>query len=166
MCSIKLYMTAIHREPTVVRRYLEWPLTRYTKLRVTHAPGMPGTFSLPPWVNDPDMHHDTCVTHVPWCMPGSLTRGFFLSRWRGKRSRPSRRMRNPQSYVSGKRPMVRNADFSAMNQMKRPQRTIYILIFVFHIPNCSTVYIGKTQIGDLHLSILCWILYILAVMRI
>ena len=26
-------------------------------------------------------------------------------RWRGKRSRHSRRMRNPQSYVSGKRPM-------------------------------------------------------------
>ena len=22
--------------------------------------------------NDPDMHHGTCVTHVPWCMPGSL----------------------------------------------------------------------------------------------
>ena len=21
------------------------------------------------------MHHDTCVTHVPWCMSGSLTRG-------------------------------------------------------------------------------------------
>ena len=21
------------------------------------------------------MHHDTCVTHVPWCMPGSLTCG-------------------------------------------------------------------------------------------
>ena len=26
-------------------------------------------------VNDPDMHHGTCVTHVPWCMSGSLTRG-------------------------------------------------------------------------------------------
>ena len=26
-------------------------------------------------VSDPDMHHDTCVTHVPWCMSGSLTRG-------------------------------------------------------------------------------------------
>ena len=22
----------------------------------------------------PGMHHDTCVTHVPWCMSGSLTR--------------------------------------------------------------------------------------------
>ena len=26
-------------------------------------------------VNDPDMHHATCVAHVPWCMSGSLTRG-------------------------------------------------------------------------------------------
>ena len=25
-------------------------------------------------VNDSDMHHGTCVTHVPWCMSGSLTR--------------------------------------------------------------------------------------------
>ena len=26
-----------------------------------------------PLVNDPDMHHGTCVTDVPWCMSGSLT---------------------------------------------------------------------------------------------
>ena len=25
-------------------------------------------------VSDPVMHHGTCVTHVPWCMSGSLTR--------------------------------------------------------------------------------------------
>ena len=28
-----------------------------------------------PLISDPDMHHHTCVTHVPWCMSGSLTRG-------------------------------------------------------------------------------------------
>ena len=28
-----------------------------------------------PLINDPDMHHGTCVRHVPWCMSGSLTRG-------------------------------------------------------------------------------------------
>ena len=28
-----------------------------------------------PLVSDPSMHHVTCVTHMPWCMPGSLTRG-------------------------------------------------------------------------------------------
>ena len=58
------------------------PLARYVILRVAHAPGMPGTFSPPPWVSDPDMHHGTCVMHVSWCMPGSLTSGFLWSRWR------------------------------------------------------------------------------------
>ena len=28
-----------------------------------------------PLVSDPDMHHGTCVMHVPWCMSGSLTCG-------------------------------------------------------------------------------------------
>ena len=46
------------------------------------------------------------VTHVPWCMPGSLTHGFLCRRWRGKRSRHSQRMRNPQFYVSGKWPIA------------------------------------------------------------
>ena len=35
----------------------------------------------PPRVNDPDMHHGKCVTHVPWCMSGLLTSGFLWSRW-------------------------------------------------------------------------------------
>ena len=71
------------------------PLTRYAKLRVAHAPGMPGTFTPPPRVSDPDTYHGTCVTHVPWCMTGSLTSGFLWSRRGGKRSRRSRRMHNP-----------------------------------------------------------------------
>ena len=54
----------------------------------------------PTRVSDPDMHHNTCVVHM------SLTSGFDWSRWRGKRSWHSRRMRNPQFYVSGKRPMT------------------------------------------------------------
>ena len=28
--------------------------------------------SAAPLVSDPGMHQGTCVTHVPWCMPGSL----------------------------------------------------------------------------------------------
>ena len=47
----------------------------------------------------------TCITAHAWCMPGSLTSRFLWSRWRRKRSRHSRLMRNPQFYVSGKRPM-------------------------------------------------------------
>ena len=96
-------------KPGVTRSFtsLVWPhlFHRYVKLRVAHAPGMPGTFSLPPRVSDPGMHQGTCVTHVLWCMSGSLTSGYLWSRWRGKRSRHSRRMRNPQFYVSGKRPI-------------------------------------------------------------
>ena len=32
-------------------------------------------FQMKPLVSDPGMHHGTCVTHVPWCMSGSLTCG-------------------------------------------------------------------------------------------
>ena len=65
-----------------------------------------GTFSPPPRVSDPDMHHGTRVVHVSWGMLGSLTSGFLWSRWRGKRSWHSRCIRNPQFCVSGKRPMT------------------------------------------------------------
>ena len=68
--------------------------------------GNPGNiFPAAACISDPDMHHGTCVTHVPWCMLGSLTSGFLWSGWRGKRSRHSRRMRNPQFCLSGKRPI-------------------------------------------------------------
>ena len=72
---------------------------------------MPGTFSPPPRVSDPDMHHGTCVTHVPWCMLGSLTSGFLWSRWREKRSQHSQRINNPQFQVSGNRPIHRSCSF-------------------------------------------------------
>ena len=62
-------------------------------MRVAHAPGIPGTFSRPPRVSDPDMHHGTCMAHVPWCMMGSLTSGFLWSWWRGKHSQHFRRKR-------------------------------------------------------------------------
>ena len=32
-------------------------------------------FQRKPIVSDPGMHYGTCVTHVPWCMSGSLTCG-------------------------------------------------------------------------------------------
>ena len=79
-------------------------LARHVKLRVAHAPG---TFYPPLWVSDPDMYHGTCVTHVPWYMPGSLTISFLWRRWRGKRSWHSRRMRNPQLYLYGKRSIIK-----------------------------------------------------------
>ena len=89
-----------------LRSNFNGPLARYVNLRVVHAPGMPGTFSPSPRVSDPYKHHGTCVAHVSWCMSGSLTRGFLLIQWRGKHSRHPRRMRKPQFYVLGKRPIV------------------------------------------------------------
>ena len=52
----------VKRDPIVL---CHGPLARYVYLRVAHAPGVPGTFSAPPRVSDPDMHHGTHVTHVP-----------------------------------------------------------------------------------------------------
>ena len=44
-----------------------------------------GRFSGQRWrVSDPNMHHGTCVAHVPWCIPGSLTSALLWSRWREK----------------------------------------------------------------------------------
>ena len=84
-----------------------WASCQIRKIAGAHAPGMPGTFSPSPQVSDPDMHHGTCVTHVPWCMPGSPTSGFIWNRRRGETipAFPAR-MRNLQFYVSGKRPMM------------------------------------------------------------
>ena len=58
----------------------------------------PPPTSKKPLLSDPGMHHGTCVTQVPWCMLG-----IGNPRWRGKLSRHSRRMRNTQLYVFGKR---------------------------------------------------------------
>ena len=84
----------------------EWASYQIRTIVVAHAPGMPGRFSQPPRVNDPDIHHGTCLTQVPWCMPGSLTSGCHWSGWRGKLSRHSRCTRNPHFNLSCERPMV------------------------------------------------------------
>ena len=79
------------------------PLARCVKLWVAHAPEMPGTFfphhrlQRKPLVNDPGMHHGTCVT--PWCMSGSLTCGG------GKTFPEFPAHAHPQFYVSGKSPI-------------------------------------------------------------
>ena len=86
--------------------YLTMGLFQTRKFADCACAGNAGSVSSPPRVSNPDMHHGTCVMHVPWCMPGSLSSGFPWGQWRGKRSRHLRCMRNPQFYVSGKRPMA------------------------------------------------------------
>ena len=57
------------------------PLTRYKKIAGCAYAGNAGNvfprrrFKRKPLVSDTGMHHGTCVTHVPWCMSGSLTCG-------------------------------------------------------------------------------------------
>ena len=83
------------------------PLTRYVKLRVAHGPGMLGTFFPSPTSKEtsskrprhPSRHvrHTRVVMHV----------GIANPRWRGKRTRHSRRVRNPQFYVLARGPLFR-----------------------------------------------------------
>ena len=92
-------------EPMLEYHWTIGPLARYVKLLVAHAPRMPGTFYPPATTVETaswrsrhasrHVRHARAVMHV----------GIATPRWRGKRSRHSRRMRNPQLYVSGKRPI-------------------------------------------------------------
>ena len=80
-------------------------MQRCVKVRVSHAPGMSGTFSPPPTSKETagyrsrlasrHVRHARALMHVMIANP----------RWRGIRSQHTRRMRNPHFNVSGKRPM-------------------------------------------------------------
>ena len=58
-----------------------WASYQIRKIAVCACAGNAGNvfphrrFRRKPLVSDPGMHHGTCVTHVPWCMSGSLTCG-------------------------------------------------------------------------------------------
>ena len=83
---------------------------------VAHAPGMPGTFSLPPTSKETasersrhasrHVRHACAVMHV----------GIAKPRWCGKRSRHFRCMQNPHFYLSCKRPIPRTLRTWWLNQ--------------------------------------------------
>ena len=58
-----------------------WASYQIRKIPVCACAGNAGNvfphrrFRRKPLVSEPGMHHGTCVTHVPWCMSGSLTCG-------------------------------------------------------------------------------------------
>ena len=81
---LNLWTISQHWKPNALMGLLRFPRHRLQK---------------EPLVSGPGMHHGLCVMHVPWCMSGSLTRD-------------SRRMRNPQFNVSGKRPMLPTLSWS------------------------------------------------------
>ena len=129
-----------------------WASYQIRKIASCACAGNAGNvFPRPPRVSDPDMHDGTCVTHVPWCIPGSLTRGFLWSRWRGKRSRHSRRMRNPQSYIFGKRPMTTSAKIWAVVCVHIDMKNIHqdIHHIVLHHSGYGNLYKVKPVCNDL-----------------
>ena len=64
------WLEKVTQDEFIMKYSTHGPLASYVNLRVTHASGMPGTFPRHRGLSDPDMHHGTCVPHVPWCMPG------------------------------------------------------------------------------------------------
>ena len=81
---------------------LHGPPTRYIKLRVAHAPGMPGAFSPPPTSIETACYRPRHASRHVRRARAVMYVGIANPRWQGKLSR---RMRNPQFYVSGKRPI-------------------------------------------------------------
>ena len=61
--------------------FMQWASYQIRKIAGCACAGNAGNvfpcrrFQRKPLVSDPGMHHGTCVTHVPWCMSGSLTCG-------------------------------------------------------------------------------------------
>ena len=100
------YPLASHwlRFPFTHLRRINGPLTRYAKLRVAHAPGIPGTFSPPrPSKENASERSRHASQHV---RRARAVMRVGIVNMRGKRSWHSQRMRDPQFCVSGKRPMV------------------------------------------------------------
>ena len=75
--KINVFVSPEHRQT------LHWPWASYQirKIAGCACAGNAGNvfprrrFQRKLLVSDPGMHHGTCVTHVPWCMSGSLTCG-------------------------------------------------------------------------------------------
>ena len=127
--------------------FILWASCQILKIAGCACVGNAGNVFPSPRVSHPDMHHGSCETHVPWCMPGSLTSGLLLNRWRGKRSRHSRRMRKPQVYVSGKRPM-------GVASHNKPDHSYFMSFHIDNIMICTKTEIFFTN--SIKIS-LCWI---------
>ena len=82
-----------------------------------------------PLVSDPGMHHGTCVTHMSTGVV--MLVGIANPRWLGKRSRHSRRMRNPHFYVSDKRPILRCLQWRQIWHHDDSRVSVYVLVFNF-----------------------------------
>ena len=84
---------------------IKWATYQIRQLRIVRAPGMPRTFSLPPTSKETTSKRSRHASRHVRDARAVMHVGIANPRWREKRSKHSRRMRNPQFYVSGKRPM-------------------------------------------------------------
>ena len=167
----KSYLMLMKWHPNIVAfQRVYGPLARYIKLRVAHGPGMLRTFYPSPWVSDPGIQHSTFVTHVLCCMPWSLISGFLSGRWREKRSWPPRRMRNPQFYISGKRPMgevYMIITYTCTHELNAPTFLCFIMTYWIYLRHLNdTSILSKSMLAaKCHLSLGCDLLLSRAVNR-
>ena len=141
----KVARRACARIPDVT---IPWASCQIRKIPGAHAPGMPRRFSQLPQVSDPDMHHGTCVTHVPWCMSGSLTSGFLWNRRRGKTFPAFPAHAQPAIfYVSGKRPMIWSAELSEWTCVCR---TVWFveLVYCACVSNVRNPYVNSSAVNQ------------------
>ena len=79
--SIHDYCETIHVDKSSFLTCHAWASYQIRKIAGCACAGNAGNvlprrrFQRKPLVGDPGMHHGTCVTHVPWCMSGSLICG-------------------------------------------------------------------------------------------
>ena len=92
-----------------------------------------------PWVSDHGMHHGTLVTHVPWCISGSLTYGAT-----NLRSLYSRRMHSPLFSISVKRPM--GLTVAKIGLTMQNWREDYFLRYFLYLVMFMYIYIYITQV--------------------
>ena len=94
------------RFPSALGRVGPWTSCQIRKLRVVHALRLPVTFSPPPTLKETAIYRSRHASRHVRDARAVKHIGIASPQWRGKRSRHSPRMRNPQFCVSGKRPMV------------------------------------------------------------
>ena len=120
------------------------PLTRYVKLQVAHAPGMPGTFSpAADFKGNRKLAIPTCITAVRDAR-AVMHVGIAHLRWRGKRSRHSRRMRTCNFAYLARGP-CRGASWGVERAMRTGFETKQFIEFMCvhfgRIINCDRIYI-------------------------
>ena len=101
--SLQIFNDKIHHDHIISKG----PLTRYVKLWIAHALGVPGRFSPPTTSKETLAQHAQHASRHVRHAHALMHVGIANLRWPGKRSWHSRHMRNPQFYVSGKRPIER-----------------------------------------------------------